>query len=394
MRPSRKPPVHGKAARQAPRLSLCMIVRNEAATLEQCLRLARPHVDEVVVIDTGSTDGTQDIARLYADVFEEIVWPDSFSLARNHSFDRATGDYLLVLDGDEYLPDTAQWGHIRAILLQEQVAAVQLLVRNLMPEGQVLAADRMWQERIFRNHPLIRYQGRVHNQIQEGLLAYMRRTGDRMHRVEAEIIHTGYALSAEKMKAKYTTRIHLLRAEYEMPRSAQYQAYYGYQLGVVYFVLKEYAEAARLLDELAYQHLSPQNAFYTHLLAAQAHLKCNEPVRSLVHCNAMLTLDRTEPIAYYATGLALLMARQVGDGLLMLLEASRINDAAGTGVRFVLNPRFLLQVLARSCRQVGLLAQAERFEALHDRDTYPPEVVRALIEKMKLGLVQAERQAA
>ena len=90
------------------RLSLCMIVKNEAETLEKCLRLARPHVDEIVVVDTGSTDGTREIARRYADVYDEIEWPDSFSLARNHSFDLATGDFIMCLDGDEYIEEEAE----------------------------------------------------------------------------------------------------------------------------------------------------------------------------------------------------------------------------------------------------------------------------------------------
>ena len=99
----------GERIQQGPTLSLAMIVKNEAEHLEKCLSTARPHVDEIVVVDTGSTDGTQAIAQRYADVFEEIEWPDSFSVARNHSMDKASGDYILILDGDEHIPDDEQW---------------------------------------------------------------------------------------------------------------------------------------------------------------------------------------------------------------------------------------------------------------------------------------------
>ena len=104
----------GERIQQGPTLSLAMIVKNEAEHLEQCLSTARPHVDEIVVVDTGSTDGTQEIAQRYADVFDEIEWPDSFSVARNYSMDKASGDYILILDGDEHIPDEEQWRKLRA----------------------------------------------------------------------------------------------------------------------------------------------------------------------------------------------------------------------------------------------------------------------------------------
>ncbi|GIV59757.1 MAG: hypothetical protein KatS3mg043_0846 [Rhodothermaceae bacterium] len=370
------------------------MVKNEAENLERCLSLARPHVDEIVVIDTGSTDGTQEIARRYADVFEEIEWPGSFAVARNYTFDKAGGDFILYLDGDEYLPDDRHWQRIRKIIRHPEVAAAQLLVHNLLPEGKIMAADRIWQERIFRNDPQIRYEGRVHHQVQEKLLAYMERTGRKLVRVEAEIIHTGYALSAEGMVQKYTPRIELLKAEYTRPRSAKYRAYYGYQLAVAYFILKQYQDVVDITGELDYRLLSPQNAFYTHLLAAQAALKLNNIPAALVHANEMLTLDRREPIAYYTTGLALLAAQKPGDGMLMLLEAYNLNEAAGTAVRFVLNPDELLRILGVLCARSGLGDHARAFQELREKKEYGAKAIKALIASLKLGIVYAERRGA
>jgi glycosyltransferase involved in cell wall biosynthesis len=132
-----------------PLLSLCMIVKNEAEYLETCLRLARPHVDEIVIIDTGSTDGTQEIARRYADVFEEIEWPNSFAAARNYSLERASGEYILILDGDEYIADPRSWALLRQLLIEQRPVAVRLFVRNVLPASEIIAADLLWQERVF-----------------------------------------------------------------------------------------------------------------------------------------------------------------------------------------------------------------------------------------------------
>lgn len=382
-----------KRQQQEPTLSLAMIVKDEAATLEKCLRTARPHVDEIAVVDTGSTDGTRAIARRYADVYDEIEWPDSFSEARNHSFDLATSDYILFLDGDEYIPEVRHWRRLRRALRQPRVAAAQIRLRNLLAEDQILAADCMWQDRVFRNHPDLRFVGRVHNQISEALNRYTARTGERVVRVEAEAIHTGYALPKKEKQAKYRARLHLLKAEYESPRSAKYEAYYGYQLGVAYFILERYGEALAVIDALDYELLTPQNAFYTHLLGAKGHLNLGDPATALGHTERMFVLSRTEPVAYFLTGVALLKGGQVSDGLLMLLEAFAVNERADSAIRFVLNPLHLLEALAEVFSKIGFARPAEQFRAWHAHGTYDPARVQALIGTLQSGLVLAERAA-
>ena len=79
------------------RLSLCMIVKDEAFFIEECLAAAAPYVDEIVVVDTGSSDGTRDIAAGYADKLLDFVWIEDFSAARNAGLAAATGDWILVL---------------------------------------------------------------------------------------------------------------------------------------------------------------------------------------------------------------------------------------------------------------------------------------------------------
>lgn len=371
-----------------------MIVKNESASLEKCLSLARPHVDEIVVVDTGSTDGTQDIAHRYADVYDEIEWPDSFSIARNHSFDMATGDYILVLDGDEYIEGEREWMRIRKAVNRRNLLCVQLPIVNLLRKDQLVAADRCYQERVMRNHPRLRYTGRVHNQIQDTLRRMSAETNQEIIRVEAEVVHTGYALTSDDMAKKYAPRLKLLQYEYENPRDETLRAYYGYQLGLGYYVLQRYEEASVIFNDINYNHLSPQNAFYTRLLGAQTGLKLMNAPMALIHCNEMLSVDQSEPVAYFATGLALLMAKQIPDGLLMLLEAYNVNDDAGNSIRFILNPGQVLATLAGICGQAGLESHQRLFSAMYEKGAVDRNVVRSMIGSLKTEIVLSEQAAA
>lgn len=369
-----------------PTLSLCMIVKNEARTLERCLSTARPHVDEIVVVDTGSTDGTQEIARRYADVFDQIEWPNSFAIARNHSFDLGTCDFLMYLDGDEYISEVFHWKRIRRALRMPRLAAIQIPILNILPDGHVLSADRANQERVFRNHPSLRFFGSVHNQIQERLEEYVRATGDQVIAVEAEVTHTGYSLDTEGMKRKYQPRLELLIAEYNRPRSELYRAYYGYQLGVVYYVMEEWEGAGRLFGEIDYHLLTPQNAFYSHLLAVQTALRLKRAPAALDHASLMLATDRSEPIAYFSAGQALLQNGQVADSVMMFLEAFKVNDLPGASPRFMLNPAVVFEIVAQLCRRVGAHHYADGFSALTSCPQLDSKAAHALASALQAEL--------
>lgn len=85
------------------KLSLCMIVRDEEDTLKRCLTCVKDVVDEIIIVDTGSTDKTKEIASEFTDKIYDFKWVNDFSKARNYSFSKATGDYLMWLDADDVI---------------------------------------------------------------------------------------------------------------------------------------------------------------------------------------------------------------------------------------------------------------------------------------------------
>ncbi len=85
------------------KINLVMIVKNEERSLERCLRTVDNLVDEVILVDTGSTDKTMEIAKEMGAKVYTFAWVDDFSAARNFALDQSDADWNLVLDGDEYL---------------------------------------------------------------------------------------------------------------------------------------------------------------------------------------------------------------------------------------------------------------------------------------------------
>ncbi len=185
------------------RLSLCMIVRNEAKNLPLCIHSVKSVMDEIIVVDTGSTDGTKEIARqLGADVFD-FPWCDDFSAARNESIKHATGDYILWLDADDRVdtPEVRKLSLLKKMLPWKKNKAYYLVVNNQSPlDGETF----FHQFRIFPNIPGALFEGRVHEQIFHRL----NRLGVEQVQTDIVIGHTGYHdVAAVKKKSERNLKI-------------------------------------------------------------------------------------------------------------------------------------------------------------------------------------------
>ena len=108
-------------------ISLCMIIKNEGKVLSRCLDSIKDLMDEIIIIDTGSTDNTKEIASNYTNKIYDFEWTDDFSAARNYSFSKATKDYIYVADADEVI-DAINHGRFQQLkeLILPEIDIVQM----------------------------------------------------------------------------------------------------------------------------------------------------------------------------------------------------------------------------------------------------------------------------
>ena len=195
-------------------LSLCMIVKNEQAHLARCLASVRPAVDELIVVDTGSTDRTRAIAAAHGARVFDFVWGDDYADARNFSLTKAVGEWIFVLDGDEVLSSRDR-ARLRKIANQayHRQSAYSFVTRNytfdahqvgwIANKGAYLLeeAGSGWiptaKVRLFPNDPNIRFSYPVHEVVEPALL----RMGIPIRSCSVPIHHYG-PLNAQKINAK------------------------------------------------------------------------------------------------------------------------------------------------------------------------------------------------
>lgn len=209
-KPQTRFPVSSRQSAYVPPLglSLCMIVKNEAENLEACLRSVRPVIDEIIVVDTGSTDGTRTIARRMGARVYRFRWCNDFSAARNESIRHATGDYILWLDADERVdePEIKKIAILKKMLPPRGDRAFYALVNSESPEGTTL----FYQLRIFPRVEGAAFEGKVHEQI----FYRLRKIGIEFIKTDVVIRHTGYHEVASKLE-KSKRNLEILEKELE-----------------------------------------------------------------------------------------------------------------------------------------------------------------------------------
>jgi tetratricopeptide (TPR) repeat protein len=193
-----------------PRLSLCMIVRDNASTIEPCLESIRPWVDEMIVVDTGSVDETPEICRRMGAKVFSFPWIDDFSAARNESLRHATGEWLFWMDSDDTI-DEANGRKLREAAnsnCPDSVLGFVMQVHCPGPDDELTVVDHV---KLFRNRPEIRFEGRIHEQVirsirtARGIIAWS----------DAFVLHSGSDVTAEGKAKKIERDLRILKKDFE-----------------------------------------------------------------------------------------------------------------------------------------------------------------------------------
>lgn len=186
-----------------PLLSAAMIVRDEESHLPVCLESIRSIVDEIVVVDTGSTDRTIEIARSFGARVEVHPWEGDFSAARNISLELARGTWILYIDADERVRPIPP-GSLRARLRDASEIALRVRRRPLV------GATPCWETRIWRSDPRIRFARRIHERVDPAIAAVAAPDRRTIGEVDLYLEHVGYDGDQTR---KHERDLPLLRAQ-------------------------------------------------------------------------------------------------------------------------------------------------------------------------------------
>lgn len=316
------------------RLCLAMIVKNEQESLGHCLASVQGLVDEILVLDTGSTDRTVEIARSFGARVEVFTWVDDFSAARNAALARCTGDWVLVLDADEAI-DARDHGAIRQAMEDSSFDAYYLwlrdyfrsgtfigirgaVIRNEGPytEGREFSHQYSYQAvRLFRAQPAPVFHGRIHEVAED----YFRKKKLKVGQLEAVIHHYG-KVDTEKDRAKQQEYTRLAKEEAEASPQDSLCHYNVVQQGL----LVEDWDAV-LASAEAYLRLEAKVPMMIYLGAARALQASKRFQESLVYLEAMLQAQPRHAVALCAKAESLEGLGQAEEAQIALLAAIEVD---------------------------------------------------------------------
>jgi GT2 family glycosyltransferase/tetratricopeptide (TPR) repeat protein len=255
------------------RLTVCLIAKNEERFLAQCLSSVKGLATQTIVIDTGSTDRTVEIAREHGAEVHTFAWADDFSAARNEALKHATGDWILNLDADEeLLPE-----HRETILREIQAASVMAYRLPIIDKGREHEGCS-YVPRLFRNAPGLFFVGRVHEQIFSSIEVRRGQWGLENRLGTATLLHHGYTSEIVVSREKIARNLRLLElAIQELPGEPNLLMNLGLELvrsGKLEDGLQRYGEALNLLAALPSAQVVPElreallTQYTTHLIKA------------------------------------------------------------------------------------------------------------------------------
>lgn len=209
-------------------LSLVMITKNEESKLKRCLDSVKGIVDEIIVVDTGSTDKTKDIALTSGAKVYDYKWNNNFSDARNYAISKSTGDWNLILDADEFITDI-NLDNIHKFMDLNNKAIGHVKIINLFEQDGEIRRSNSFISRLAPKN--VYFSGTIHEQLD---LNYPR------HKIDIVLEHDGYLYTN-----KFDRNIALILSEL---KENSHDSYLLYQASKTYYVNKKYDDASDYFD--------------------------------------------------------------------------------------------------------------------------------------------------
>ncbi|MDP6957559.1 MAG: glycosyltransferase [Planctomycetota bacterium] len=238
-----------------------MIVRDEEENLPRALASVKDLVDQIVIVDTGSTDKTVEIARSWGAFVVQIEWPDDFSAARNHALSLATEEWIMVIDADDEFGsnDTSL---VRNLLETTEKEALSVRHTVSIEGGNQIVKDQVV---FFRNRPEYRYRFRIHERLPippEGV-----------ERTPFSLRHHGYVGSSMPQKRARNERLLYIMKQDSDPESQVASAWY---LGMQYREAGEISKAIEEFRQASYSNVASEYRLYSLLLLARTAAEIGE----------------------------------------------------------------------------------------------------------------------
>lgn len=271
-----------------PQLTLSMIVKNEERYLQECLDSVKAIADEIIIVDTGSTDRTVQIAEQAGAKVYNFIWVNDFSAARNFALSKSTGDWVLYLDADERL-SAESYPEIKRIIRSKKKEAFFCTVHSI--DNITHKSNKMRYARLFRNDRRIKFSGSIHEQIVYSL----RDEGYRIADSGIEIIHLGYNITQEGLKEKARRNLTYLLNEYVKNKDP----YTIFQLAQTYAVLNDKLNAAKHFSEVLNYSCPNFYKGHSYRYLASCELENNNLVSARQYAEKGLGVDNTQPLLHY-----------------------------------------------------------------------------------------------
>lgn len=293
-------------------LSLCMIVRNEEDNLPRCLKSVMPVIDQLVIVDTGSTDKTVEIAREYGAEVYHFPWNNDFSAARNESLRHAKGRWILTLDADDELSPAAR-DRLRPLLAETPADALGMIIRNLSPDDDLVKYVDDVRFRLFRNGKGFSYEQKVHNQIAPSIY---RRGGVTLD-TDLIIYHHGYH---ENFQQKARRSLPLIEEALQQDPD---NVYLQFKLAETLKALGKNAESIQAFQKMFamdYKFLPSDIIATAYMRLAQLELAFDNYEQCLEYAAQSRRLQPNNPITKYLAGIANVYLENFEEGLALFKD--------------------------------------------------------------------------